>query len=150
MEWYFLLFFFLLRKIHPELTSTANLPLFVCGQPPQRGHWQTSGVGPPLGIEPRLLKQSALNLTTRLLGLAQNGTFKQEAKMQKRWRLQQANTTSGRPSPSTSQAVLCAAHGLWKPSVHQGVTLWLLRVQCPRHSYLCWDSQRLPPHSPGP
>ena len=33
------LFFFLIRKIHPELISAANLPLFfVCELPPQHGH----------------------------------------------------------------------------------------------------------------
>lgn len=31
-------FFFLLKKICPELTSAANVPLFVCELPPQRSH----------------------------------------------------------------------------------------------------------------
>ena len=48
------LFFFLLRKIHPELTSVANLPLLVCESLPQRGHWQMSGVGPCPGTKPEL------------------------------------------------------------------------------------------------
>ena len=63
---FFLSFFLLLlRKICPEVTSAANLPLFVCEPPPQHGHSWTSGVGPCLGTKPRLSKQSTLNLTTR-------------------------------------------------------------------------------------
>ena len=57
-------FFFWLRKIHPELTSIANLPL-LC-------RWVTtttwplmSSVDPCLGTELRPLKQSALKLSTR-------------------------------------------------------------------------------------
>ena len=54
------LFFFGLRKIHPELTSIANLPLFclwagTTARPP------TSGVGPHPGTEPRPPKWSVLN-----------------------------------------------------------------------------------------
>ena len=68
---FFLSFFlFLLRKSHPELTSAANLPLFVCEPPPQHGQWQMNGVVLRLGTEPRPWKQSATNLTTRLLELA--------------------------------------------------------------------------------
>ena len=63
-------YFFLLRKIFPELTSIANLPLFGCELPPQYGHWQTRGVGLCLGTEPGLLKRSMPNLTTGPLGLA--------------------------------------------------------------------------------
>ena len=33
-----IVFLFLLRKIHPELTFAANLPLFICEPPPQHGH----------------------------------------------------------------------------------------------------------------
>ena len=61
--------FFFLTKICPELTSAANLPLFVCKLPPWHGHWQTSSIGPHLGTEPGLWKQSVLNLTARPPGL---------------------------------------------------------------------------------
>ena len=60
-----LLDFFFLRRICPELTSTANLPLFVCEPPPQNGYWQTGGIGPCLETELRLSKWSMPNLTTR-------------------------------------------------------------------------------------
>ena len=62
---------FLLRKICPELTSVADLPLFVRELLSQHGHWQTSNVGPNLGTEPTLPKRSTPNLTTRPPGLAQ-------------------------------------------------------------------------------
>ena len=65
--WFFCLL--LLRKICPELTSAANLPLFVCEPLPQHGHQQMSGVGLHPGTEPRPPKQSTLNLTTRPLRL---------------------------------------------------------------------------------
>ena len=71
IESLFLLFsFFFLRKICPELTSAANLPLFVCGLPPQHGQWQMSEPCP--WTEPRPLKQSEPELTTRPPRLAQN------------------------------------------------------------------------------
>ena len=73
--YFFNLFFFLLRKICPELTSTANLPLFVCEPPPHYGHWQMSGAGPYPGNEPGPPKWGALNLITRPLGLALSKYF---------------------------------------------------------------------------
>ena len=63
-------FFFLVRKICPELASTVNLPLFVCEPPSQHGPWQTRHAGLHLGTEPGQPKQSTPNLTTRPLGLA--------------------------------------------------------------------------------
>ena len=64
----FLFLFFLLRKIHLQLTS---LPIFlyflVCGSPAQYSMCP--------GTEPRLLKQSALNLTARPPGLAWEGVI---------------------------------------------------------------------------
>ena len=68
-------FWFLLRKIRPELTSVANLPHFLCELLPQQGHLQTSGVGLRPGTVPGPPKWSALNLTTRPPGLAQNGVL---------------------------------------------------------------------------
>ena len=59
-------FFSLLRKIHPELTSAANLPLF-CMQASTTAWPPTSSVVPHPGTEPRLLKW---NITTRPPGLA--------------------------------------------------------------------------------
>ena len=68
--WFVTFFCFSPEEDSPELTSIANLPLFVCELPPQHSHWQTSGVDPRPGIEPRPLKWSVPNLTTRPLGLA--------------------------------------------------------------------------------
>ena len=69
------LFLFLLKKIPPELTSIVNLPLFrmwvaTTAWPPM------SGVGLCLGTEPRLLKQSVPNLTTRPQGRPKAIVFK--------------------------------------------------------------------------
>ena len=61
--------------ICPELTSAANLPLFVCELLPQRGHRETSGIGLRLGTEPGLPKQRALNPTARPPGLVQDCTI---------------------------------------------------------------------------
>ena len=61
---------FLLRKICPELTSIANLPLFVCELQPQHSHGQTSGVGLHPGSKPGAPQWSVLNLTTKPTGLA--------------------------------------------------------------------------------
>ena len=52
------------RKIHSELTSVPTFLYFVCGLPPQPGPLM-SGVGPCPGTEPGPLKWSSLNLTTR-------------------------------------------------------------------------------------
>ena len=68
-------FAFLLRKVHPNLTSVATLPLFHCEPPPQHGYWQTSGEGSCLGTESRPPKWSTLNLTTRSSGLALNSFY---------------------------------------------------------------------------
>ena len=58
----------MLRKIRPELTSVTNLPLFCMWAATA---WPLmSGVGPHPGTKPGLPKLNALNLTTRLLGLA--------------------------------------------------------------------------------
>ena len=60
-------FFFCLRKIRPELISVPVFLYFVCGSPATA--WPlTSGVGLYPGTEPRLPKQSVLNLTTRPQG----------------------------------------------------------------------------------
>ena len=61
---------FLLRKIHPELTSMPVFLYFlVCGPPAQHGH-QQRGVGLCLGTGLWPANQSVLNLTTRPPGLA--------------------------------------------------------------------------------
>ena len=49
---FFFYFLFLLRKISPELTSAASLPLLVCEPLLQHGHWQSRGIGPCLGTNP--------------------------------------------------------------------------------------------------
>ena len=61
---------FLLRKISPELTSVPVFLCFVCGMPATAWLLQ-SGVGLRPGTEPRLLKQSLLNLTIRPQGQPQ-------------------------------------------------------------------------------
>ena len=62
-------FFFLLRKICPELTSVASLP-FLCVWSAATAWPLRSGVGPRPGTEPGLPKQIALNFTIRPLELA--------------------------------------------------------------------------------
>ena len=63
--------FFLLRKIHPELTSAANLPLFVCELLPTAWPLKDKCCRfAPRNQKPRPLKQRAPNLTTRPPGLA--------------------------------------------------------------------------------
>ena len=64
--------FFFLRKIHPKLTSIPNLPLFFLFIWATTTTWPLteSGIGPCLGSEPCLLKQSVPNSTQRPLGLA--------------------------------------------------------------------------------
>ena len=81
------IFLFLLRKICPELTSVANLPLSadaelpwanICCQSSTFCMWAAATARPLTddgcrsvqGTEPRPLKRNTLNLTTRPVGLA--------------------------------------------------------------------------------
>lgn len=61
-------FLFFFAKEYSNIHCQSSLPpMFLCESPPQHGYQEMSGVGPLLG--------NAQNLTTRLLGLAQQYVF---------------------------------------------------------------------------
>src|SRR3712207_4869248 len=68
------IFFFPLRKIRPELTSVANLPLF-CMWVADTAWLTMSGVGLCPGTKPGPLKRGTPNLTTRQQGWPPHRTF---------------------------------------------------------------------------
>ena len=62
-HYFYYYYFSLPREICPELKSVANLPLFCVWV--AATEWLTSDVAPHPGTEPRPLKRSTPNLTTR-------------------------------------------------------------------------------------